>query len=56
MQNASLEQGVLVSTVTQRVETSARHHHTNKLSGDTYQALHSPMPTKKEGKGGILSH
>ena len=28
--NASLEQGVLVSTATQRAETTTRHHHTEK--------------------------
>ena len=30
-QNASLEQGVLVLTATQRTETTTRHHHTEKL-------------------------
>ena len=33
--NASLEQGVQVSTATQRAATTTRHRHTEKLSGDT---------------------
>ena len=52
-QNASLEQGAPVSMATQRVATTARHHHTEKLSGDTYQPLYSPMPAKREGRGGV---
>ena len=47
--NASLEQGAQVSTATQRVATTARHRHTEKLSGDTYQPLYSPRPVKREG-------
>ena len=31
--NASLEQGAQVSTATQRVATTTRHRHTEKLSG-----------------------
>ena len=38
-QNASLEQGAQVSKATQRVATTTRHCHTEKLSGDTYQPL-----------------
>lgn len=33
--NASLEQGAQVSMPTQREATTTRHHHTEKLSGDT---------------------
>ena len=32
-QNVGLEQGVLVSTATQRAATTTRHRHTEKLSG-----------------------
>lgn len=42
----SLDQGALVSTTTLRVATNARHRHTEKLSGDTYQPLYSPKPAK----------
>ena len=38
-QNASLKQGAQVFTATQRVATTTRHRHTEKLSGDTYDAL-----------------
>ena len=49
--NASLEQGVQVSMATQRVATTTRRRHTEKLSGDTlYQPLHSPRPAKREGQ------
>ena len=51
-QNASLEQGIQVSTATQRASTTTRHHHTKKLSGDTYKLLYSPRPAKKEGREG----
>ena len=55
--NASLEQGVQVSTATQRAATTTRHCHTEKLSGDTYQPLYSPRPVKREGRGrGKLPH
>ena len=50
-QNESLEQGVQVSTATQRVETTTRHCHTEKLSGNTYQPLYSPRTAKREGRG-----
>ena len=40
-QNVNLEQG----EPTQRVATASRHHHIEKLSGDTYQPLHSPKST-----------
>ena len=50
--NASLEQGVQVSTA-----TTTRHRHTEKLSGDTYQPLYSPRPVKRGGRGrGKLPH
>ena len=56
-QNASLEQGVQVSTATQRAATTTRQLHTEKLSGDTYQPLCLPRPAKREGKGrGKLLH
>ena len=48
--NASLEQGLKVSTATQRAATTTRHRHTEKLSGDTYQPLYSPRPAKREGQ------
>ena len=47
-QNVSLEQGVQVSTATQRAETTTRHCHTEKLSGDNYQPL-ILIKTRKEG-------
>ena len=50
-QNARLEQGMQVSMTTQRAATTTRHHHTEKLSGDTYQPLYSPRPAKREGRG-----
>ena len=55
-QNASLEQGVQVSTATQRAATTTRHHHTEKLSGDTYQPLYSPRPVKREGQTAAQRH
>ena len=58
-QNASLKQGVQVSTAfTQRAETTTMHHHTHeKLGGDTCKPLYSQMLTKKEGRGrGHLPH
>ena len=48
---ASLDQGVLVSTATLRVATSNMHRHTEKLSGDTYQPLYSPRPAKRKERG-----
>ena len=45
-QNASLEQGAQVSTATLRAATTTRHHHTEKLTGDTYQPLYSPRPAR----------
>ena len=35
-----------------QAETTTRHRNTEKLNGDTYKPLYSPMPTKKEGKEG----
>ena len=37
--NASIEQGTQVSTATQRAATTTSYHHTEKLSGDTYQPV-----------------
>ena len=55
--NASLEQWAQVSMATQRVATTTRHRHTEKLSGDTYQPLYSSRPAKREGRGrGKLPH
>ena len=51
-QNASIEQGTQVSMATQRAATTTRHHHTDKLSGDTYQPVYLPWPAKREGRGG----
>ena len=34
-QNVSLKQGLQVSTATQKVATTTRHRHTEKLRGDT---------------------
>ena len=50
--NASIEQGTQVSTATQRAATTARHCHTDRLSGDTYQPVYLPWPAKREGRGG----
>ena len=50
--NASIKQGTQVSTATQRVATTTRHRHTDKLSGDTYQPVYLPWPAKREGRGG----
>ena len=55
-QNASLKQGMQVSTATQGAATSSRHCHTVKLSGDTYQPLSLPWPAKREGRGGANCH
>ena len=50
-QNASLKQGRQVSNLaTQRVTTTTRHRHTEKLRGDAYQPLYSPRITKREGQ------
>ena len=56
--NASLEQGVQVSTASQRAATTTRHRHTEKLSGtgDTYQPLYSPRPAKREGQTAAQRH
>ena len=54
-QNVSYMQGMQVSTANRRAEATSSHHHTQKLSGDTYQPFYSPMPTKEEvirGRGG----
>ena len=51
-QNMSHEQGMQVSMVTQRAATTTMHHHTDKVSGDTYQLQYSPSPPKSEGKEG----
>ena len=53
--NASMKQGTQVSMVTQRAATTTRHHHTDKLSGDTYQPVYLPWPAKREGRG-KMSH
>ena len=50
--NASIEQGMQVSTATQRAATTTRHRHTDKLSGVTYQPVYLPWPAKREGRGG----
>ena len=50
--NASIEQGMQVSTATKRAATTTRHRHTDKLSGDTYQPVYLPWPAKREGRGG----
>ena len=49
-QNASLKQGVQVSTATQRAATTTRHCHTEKLNGGTYQPLYLPRPARGRGK------
>ena len=49
--NTSIEQGMQVSTATQRVATTTRHRHTEKLSGDAYQPVYLPRPPKREGRG-----
>ena len=54
--NASLEQGAQVSMATQRTASTTRHHHTEKLSGDTYQPLYSPRPVKREGQTATQRH
>ena len=55
--NVSLEHGAQVSMATQRAATTTRHHHTEILSGDTYQSLYSPRQAKREGRGrGKLQH
>ena len=50
--NASMEQGMQVSTATQRAATTTRHRHTDKFSGDTYQPVYLPWPAKRAGRGG----
>ena len=50
--NTSIKQGMQVSTATQRVATTTRHRHTEKLSGDAYQPVYLPWPAKREGRGG----
>ena len=54
--NASVVQGMQVSTATQRAATTPSHRHTEKLSGDTYQPVCLPQPAKREGKGGANCH
>ena len=57
--NASIEQGMQVSTATQRAATTTRHRHTEKLSGDTYQPVYLPWPAKRregEGQTAALMH
>ena len=54
--NASMEQGMQVSTATQRAATTTRHLHTDKLSGDTYQPVYLPWPAKREVRGGANCH
>ena len=49
--NASVKQGMQVSTATQRAATTTRHRHTEKLRGDTYQPVYLPRPAKREGRG-----
>ena len=44
--------GHQVSTATQRAATTARHRHTEKLSGDTCQPLYLRLPAKRKGRGG----
>ena len=51
-QNASIKQGMQVSTATQRAATTIKHRHTDKLSGDTYQPVYLPWPAKRGGRGG----
>ena len=48
----SVMQGTQVSMATQRVAFTTRHHHTEKLSGDTYQPVYLPWPAKREGREG----
>ena len=45
--NASVKQGMQVSTAIQRAVTTTRHRHTEKLSGDTYQPVSLPRPAKR---------
>ena len=54
--NTSIKQGMQVSTATQRVATTTRHRHTEKLSGDAYQPVYLPWPAKREGRGGENCH
>ena len=51
--NASLKQGVQVSTATQRVSTTTRHHHTEKLSEDILPTsiLTKASQEGREGEG-----
>ena len=49
---ANIEQGMQVSTATQRAATTTRYRHTEKLSEDTYQPVYLPQPAKREGRGG----
>ena len=50
--NGSVEQGTQVSTAIQRAATTTRYRHTEKLSGDTYQAVYLRRHAKREGRGG----
>ena len=54
--NVSIEQGTQVSKATQRAATTTRHHHTDKLSGDTYQPVYLPWPAKREGQTAAQMH
>ena len=47
---ASLDQGVLVSTATLRVATSNMHRHTEKLSGDTNLYTRQGQPRGRKGE------
>ena len=50
--NTSIKQGTQVSTVIQRAVTTTRHHHIEKLSGDTYKPASLLRPAKRQGRGG----
>ena len=54
--NGSIEQGTQVTTATQRAASTARHRHTEKLSGDTYQPVYLPWPAKREGQTAAQMH
>ena len=56
-QNTTLKQGAPISTATQRAQTTTRHHHIEKLSGDNCKPLYSQMLAKREVRGrGNLPH
>ena len=52
-QDASVKQGMQVSTATQRAATTTRHRHTEKLSGDTNLYPCHAQPKGIEGEGQI---